>query len=361
MSTMTIPVMAVRAPAFTSNGAQASALLSGKSLVTRYAHKGSAFLARVAAKLHLGSALAFAQRTLGWVVGKLGFIVRVAKFLGIKDIVALTATTHTGQRIIAGVAKLAYKVIAWPLGKLFGALRWAARLMGMESVVTTPAAVVGGLFWGAAEFAQQSIMPYLSPDRLWMQLIASVAGFRINWTLSKLSFIPGWIGMVFRVLLVVGAAMQVFQLIAGKFFTPSLEKIEAEMDGIEHALYLAELDAKHAVKEAAAKGAAVQEIDAQLAHKADALLAQERLEKSRRDAASLGAEVVGISEVGEVVVSEEDQAHAFLLEHGSLVTAKAIMADELKAFPVVMSKNQAKKIIREAALEERAVAAEAKK
>lgn len=205
MSPMLTPVAA----AASANGAQMGAVLHARDIVAANADKGAGFIATLAAKLHLEVAVQWASRALGWVIGRLGFIYRVANFFGLKTTLAYILTSPIGQTVVKTAVKVATKVVTYPVRLLGRLANWASKKVGWDLGASAPVQLVSGLGSAVGSFVGSQLARVTNPNLLWMRVVHGVALFRINWALTHLSFIPGWIGTIAQVLLIAGAAVQI--------------------------------------------------------------------------------------------------------------------------------------------------------
>jgi hypothetical protein len=373
---LSIPYPVAVAPAAAANGHTMGLLLRGRDTAAKASVQGAGFVKTVVAKLGLGRVGQWVLRGCAWLVGRVSM---VTAYFGPKTSIAYVVSGQTGQDIIKGAAKIAFSVLTWPLRKVYNALLWAATKVGLRKAIETPAAYAAIFIVGTATWVGEKADWLLNPSTFWMSAIHTVSAFRVHWLLSKMAWIPGPIGVVLKGVALVSLAFGVARLVARVFGVTSEDIIDVIEDTIN------EVDSP--VVHAKAEAKVTEHI----------VTVEQHLAKAKRAAESIGAEVVGerftehtqndgtkvtvtnvtdaeMAEQGMVRVghttlddgtqvpayapkaqSDEQIAFDYLQNHTTEEMARAVLNDEVPAVPKVMSKNQAKKILRDLELEAKAL------
>lgn len=321
---MTTPVMHITGATAPIGLSPYAAILKAKAAANAASVHGAGFVARIIAKLHLGAFGTWATRAFGFVVGRVSLVVN---FFGTKTSIAYVVSSATGQALIKGGVRLALKPVAWLASKAYAAARWALRKIKCEQAITVPVSWISAMAYSVSDWTGNILSIALNPESIWMQAIHTVAAFRVHWALATLSFIPGPIGFVFKAIALVVMVTRVVMLIGG--FIGFRE--EDAIAFVEEAIVRTEESTETLVEAANLKVA-------DTLRKAEARVAE---------AKRLTDELV------EELSTDESVAMRFLDENGAEVTARAVLDGKVPAVTTVMSKNQAKGILRDLALEKR--------
>ena len=299
-----------------------AAVLKAKAAANAASAQGAGFVSRVVARLGLGRFGTYALRAWGYVAGRVALVVN---FFGVKTSIAYLASSETGQAFVKGAVRLIASPVTWVVTKAYDGLVWALSKIRCERVVTLPVAFVMTLGYSVASWTGAKLSSILAPQRVWMQAISTVAAFRVHWALAGLAFIPGPIGFGIKALVLISTGVRIVML-AGSFIGFRSED----------ATVIAENVATKAEKVA---DTAYEAATAKVVHLTEE--AGVKLAEAQRIAESIGAEVVGHKK------TDEDIAFAYLDAHGREAMARAVNAGEVPAVPSVMSKNEAKRVLRE--------------
>jgi hypothetical protein len=311
-----------------------AAVLKAKTAAAAAGQQGAGFVSRIVAKLGLGRFGTYALRGWGFVAGRVALVVN---YFGVKTSIAYLSTSEVGQSFIKSAVRLAAAPLAWAATKVYDGLVWALSKIRCERVVTLPVAFGMTLGYSVASWTGAKLSNLLDPQRVWMQAINTVAAFRVHWALAGMSFIPGPIGFLAKTLVIISTGVKVVMLVGSFIGFRSEDAVVAVEDTMEWA-----------------KDRATEKTE-QAQHKAQQTVANiadetsKKLAEAQRIAESLGAEVIGQTE------TDEEIAFRYLDTHGREAMARAVLAGEVPAVAKVMSKNQAKRDLREIELENKII------
>ena len=105
------------------------AFLATKDVLTRYAHRGGAFLANLLDRMHVG-ALTQVRRACGWPFGGLTLLRRGMGASGVRPALAWLLSTHLGQVVVVRTTRAVARALRAAAGAVVTSTTWLLRLFG---------------------------------------------------------------------------------------------------------------------------------------------------------------------------------------------------------------------------------------